>query len=288
MDRNLVQRISVAAVGIPAAIGIMWWGGWAMAIALAVIAMLGVGELMNIAAQRNVTGFRVPAMLAAAAVPLAVTCIWFTTGSPVPAGDWVLGVIAVAVIATLFATVTWRAPEQAPLASAAVTLFAVFYVAVLPAFMIAIRHGVHGTASWGGAAMVLFPMVVIWVCDTAAMFGGRAFGGPKLAPVVSPGKTRSGGLSGVVGGMAIAPLFVFFVFPAVGVELSLGGALAIAFTLSVLGQMGDLAESLFKREAGVKDSSNLIPGHGGILDRFDSIYIAMPVAAIGYHLLGVL
>lgn len=288
MDRNLVQRISVAAVGIPAAIGIIWWGGWVMAAALAVIAMLGVGELMSIAAQRNVIGFRVPAMLAAAAIPLVVVCVWFTTGSPVPSGDWVLGVIAVAVIATLFAAVAWRAPDQAPLASAAVTLFAVLYVAVLPAFMIAIRHGMHGTASWGGAAMVLFPMVVIWVCDTAAMFGGRAFGGPKLAPVVSPGKTRSGGLSGVIGGMVIAPLFAFFVFPAVGVELGVAGALAIAFTLSVLGQVGDLAESLFKREAGVKDSSNLIPGHGGILDRFDSIYIAMPVAAIGYHLLGVL
>lgn len=288
MDRNLVQRISVAAVGIPAAVAVIWWGGWALAAALALIAALGAGEMMNLAARKGVAGFRMPAIAAAAVVPLAVTAIRFSTGSPVPPGDWTLGVLAASVIAVLFAAVAWRAPDRDPLASAAVTLFTVLYVAVLPTFMIAIRHGMHDTGSWGGAAMVLFPMVVIWVCDTAAMFGGRAFGGPKLAPVVSPGKTRSGGLSGVAGGMLVAPLFVLFVFPAAGIGVGMAGALAMAFTLSVFGQVGDLAESLFKREAGVKDSSNLIPGHGGILDRFDSIYIAMPVAAIGYHLLGVL
>ncbi len=288
MDRNLVQRISVAAVGIPAAIGIVWWGGWAMAAALAVIAALGVGELLDIADRKQVRGFRTPAMMLAAAVPVAITLGYFIMGSPVPSGESVLGAMAVVVIATLFAAVAGRAPDHSPLGSAAVTLFALLYVALLPSFMILIRHGAHDTRSWAGAALVLFPMVVIWVCDTAAMFGGRAFGGPKLAPVVSPGKTRSGGISGVVGGMAVAPLFALLVFPAVGVELGVAGALAIAFTLSVLGQVGDLAESLFKREAGVKDSSNIIPGHGGILDRFDSIYIAMPVAAIGYHLLGVL
>ena len=137
-------------------------------------------------------------------------------------------------------------------------------------------------------ALVFFPLVVTWICDTAAMFGGRAFGGPKLAPTISPGKTRSGGIAGLVGGVAVAPLFALLIFPAVGIELSLAAAVLIALALAIVGQLGDLAESLLKREAGVKDSSSLIPGHGGVLDRFDSLYVVLPVAAICYSLVGLL
>jgi phosphatidate cytidylyltransferase len=169
-----------------------------------------------------------------------------------------------------------------------VTLLAVAYAGALPAFLLAIRHAQHSVRSWPGAWLVFFPLVVTWVCDTAAMFGGRALDGPKLAPVVSPGKTRSGSTVGVVGGLLVAPLFGTLVFPRVGVAVSLWQLLVIAGVLSVVGQIGDLAESLFKREAGVKDSSALIPGHGGVLDRFDSLYFVIPTAAALYHLFGVI
>jgi phosphatidate cytidylyltransferase len=134
---------------------------------------------------------------------------------------------------------------------------------------------------------VFFPLVVTWVCDTAAMFAGRAIGGPKLAPVVSPGKTRAGGVAGVIGALVVAPVFARFVFPPLGVAGSLAALLLIAAVLGVLGQVGDLAESLFKREAGVKDSSHLIPGHGGVLDRLDALYVVIPVTAALYRALGV-
>jgi phosphatidate cytidylyltransferase len=119
------------------------------------------------------------------------------------------------------------------------------------------------------------------------MFGGMLIGGPKLAPVVSPGKTRSGGVSGVVGGLVVGVVFALWVFPATGVRAPVGPVLLIAGVLSIVGQLGDLVESLFKRQAGVKDSGTLIPGHGGVLDRFDSLYFAIPVCAALYRLLGI-
>ena len=93
------------------------------------------------------------------------------------------------------------APAERPLAAVAVTVLAVAYTGALPAFLLAIRHGGFGGRIWAGTWLVFFPLVVTWVCDTAAMFGGRAIGGPKLAPTVSPGKTRSGSIAGVVGGL---------------------------------------------------------------------------------------
>ena len=168
------------------------------------------------------------------------------------------------------------------------TLLGVAYTGCLPAFLLLIRHGQLPLRSWAGAWLVFFPLVVTWVCDTAAMFGGRTFGGPKLAPAVSPGKTRSGTVAGVVGALAVAPVFGAWVFPRVGTELSLGQAVMVAAALSVVGQVGDLTESLFKRQAGVKDSSHLIPGHGGVLDRLDSLYFVVPASAAMYRFFGVI
>jgi len=190
----------------------------------------------------------------------------------------------------LLLTLTWalaaRRPADRPLGAVALTLLAPLYAGALPAFLLVLRHGAYPMRSWAGTWLVFFPLIVTWVCDTAAMFGGRALKGPKLAPTVSPGKTRSGSVAGVVGGLGVALLFALAVFPRFDIRVSLAALLLMALVWSTMGQVGDLAESLLKREAGVKDSSALIPGHGGVLDRFDSLYFVVPLAAAMYRLFG--
>jgi phosphatidate cytidylyltransferase len=288
MDANLVRRVGFAVVAIPLALLIVWYGALPLVLLLAVAGALGTRELFDLAERVEIRPARALGIASAAAIaPLVYATL--------AAADVRAGVVAAwpyAAAIWLIAVLTWalaaRAPTERPLEAAAVTVLAVGYAGGLPAFLLAIRHGGFERQSWAGAWLVFFPLVVTWVVDTAAMFGGRAIGGPKLAPTVSPGKTRSGSVAGVAGGLLVAPLFGAAIFPRVGIQIPLWQLLVIAAVLGIIGQAGDLAESLFKREAGVKDSSHLIPGHGGVLDRLDSLYFVVPVAAAMYRLFGII
>ena len=288
MDANLVRRVAFAVVAIPLALAVVWYGGLPLALLLAIAGALGTRELFDLAGRLGIEAARplgyvtaatfaplVYATLAAPDIRSLVIPAW-----PYLAGGWVMVLLTWILVA--------RSPVEKPLSAAAVTMLAVAYTSALPAFVIGIRHTQYPERSWAGAGLVFFPLVVTWVCDTAAMFGGRVFGGPKLAPAVSPGKTRSGSAAGVAGGLLVAPLFAAWIFPRVGVQVPLAQLVIIALVLSVIGQVGDLVESLFKREAGVKDSSQLIPGHGGVLDRLDSLYFVIPAAAVMYRWFGVI
>jgi phosphatidate cytidylyltransferase len=285
MDRNLAQRIGFAFAAIPFALLFVWYGGWPLVALVVTIAVLGTRELYDLQRHMGIVPLDAAGLVAGAVVAPAaylqlrdpnsfVTTVW-----PYAGALWLMLVMSLALLR--------RTPAERPLETVAVTVFGALYAGALPAFLLELRHGSHDTRSWAGAWLVFYPLVVTWIVDTAAMFGGRAIGGPKLAPTVSPGKTRAGSIAGVIGGLLVAPLFAYGIFPAVGVTASIGSLLAIALVLSVIGQVGDLAESLFKREAGVKDSSQLIPGHGGVLDRLDSLYFVIPVAAALYRIFGV-
>ncbi|HEX3928264.1 MAG TPA: phosphatidate cytidylyltransferase [Gemmatimonadales bacterium] len=285
MDANLRRRIAVAAIGIPAAIVLIWAGGWPLTLLLVTLAFLGCRELFDLALLQQVAPLRETGIGLASLTPLLT---YLALATP-RAGEWLgsnIAFVAVAlVILLLIETLGMRGPDARPLSAVAVTLFGVFYVGVLPSFLLVIRSS-RGEYSWSGTALVLFPLVVTWVGDTAAMFGGRIFGGAKLAPTISPGKTRAGGIAGLLGSAIIGPIFALAIFPAAHIVIDPFAATAVALVIGVLGQVGDLAESLFKREAGVKDSSTLIPGHGGVLDRLDSLYFAIPAAAACYRILG--
>jgi phosphatidate cytidylyltransferase len=133
--------------------------------------------------------------------------------------------------------------------------------------------------AWRGTILVSFPLLITWLNDTFAYFVGRAFGRRKLMPSVSPGKTVEGSAAGLLAGIAVAMLLGNGILgPQLGLAATpvvwgMGGGMVAAAA-----QVGDLAESLLKREAGVKDSGTLLPGHGGVLDRFDALFFAVPVS----------
>jgi phosphatidate cytidylyltransferase len=288
MTAEMGRRVGFAAVAIPLVLLVVWYGGLPLAALVAIAAALGTAELFDLADRGGARPARALGIATAAALPLVT---WLALDRPLVGelfADAGLSLGALWVLLLLSWALVARAPSERPLSAAAITLLGVAYTGALPASIIVIRHAVEPPRSWSGLWLVCFPLVVTWVCDSAAMSGGRAFGGPKLSPVVSPGKTRSGAVAGVVGALLVAPIFSAWVFPRWQVDLSLGRALAIAAVLSIVGQVGDLAESLFKREAGVKDSSQLLPGHGGILDRLDSLYFVMPVTAAMYRFFGVI
>ena len=289
MDSNLARRIGFAAVAIPLALVIVWLGGASLVALVTVAALLGLRELFAFVRGAGVRPLEEFGYASALLLPV-LTYLALTIVPSIRA--WALPAAAL----WFLALVTWglftRLPADRPLAASAATAFGVLYAVALPSFLILLRHGGAGEAgalrSWTGTWLVFFPLVITWIVDTAAMLGGKAIGGPKLWPAVSPGKTRSGAVAGVVGGVAAALLLDRFTLAPLGVGLGVAVAAGIGLALAVMGQVGDLAESNFKREAGVKDSSNLIPGHGGVLDRFDSLYFAVPIAAAAYRLGGVL
>jgi phosphatidate cytidylyltransferase len=286
MNSNMARRVTVALVAIPATLALVWLGGWWLAALVALVAVLGVREVYRFARQKGIRPFGGIGLPVAALVPLLA---WMVVGPDrldlvpylmfAPLG--LLGLLTVA-LAT-------RRPDQAPLASIAVTWFGVAYAAVLPSFLLVLRHATgQGERSWMGVWFAFFPLVLVWSCDTSAMFAGRMLGGPKLAPTVSPGKTWSGTIVGALAAVAIAPGFYAVALRPYGVLLDLWKVLLFGAVVGVVGQLGDLAESLLKREAGMKDSSDVIPGHGGVLDRFDSLYFVLPTAAALYRVFGLL
>ena len=271
------HRVAFSAVAIPAAVVAAYLGGWVLAALLAVIGVLATREVYDLAAATGIEPLRRTGLAAAAALPLAT---YWAKGSEIHFAEpaiylgalWLLVVVAVA---------AWRrGPGGRPLAAVAVTVFAVLYAPGLLCFAIVLRHpsGV-GLDSSLGTALLFFPLALTWIGDTAAMAGGKLLGGPRLAPVLSPRKTWAGAVSGLAGTLLSAWAYSRWILDPLGRPLPLVAALLAGAAISVTGQVGDLAESLLKREVGVKDSSTLIPGHGGMLDRVDSLLFVLPVTA---------
>ena len=179
-------------------------------------------------------------------------------------------ILLVLTAGTLVSATLRGAPFDKMLASAGATILGVLYVAFLGSHLVSTRTGFSQTLS---AHLLSFFFLVLLGSDTGAYYTGRALGKHKLAPDISPGKTWEGVAGGVVAALAMAALSHFWFFR----ELPLKWALPLALVMTVLGILGDLTESALKRGAGAKDAAKLLPGHGGILDRLDSLLFNAPL-----------
>ena len=282
MSRNLLVRVAVAVPAIAASVVVLWLGGWVLATALALLGVLGTREVYDLARRDGIEPLENLGLAAAAVGPLATFWVkGYADWEPVlyVGALWLLAVMVLAMA---------RGPARRPLSAVAATVFGSLYASALLAFTIAIRHGPHADAHpRGSVALVLLPLIVTWVCDTSAMAAGTLIGGPKLAPVLSPRKTWAGAVGGLVGGLVAALVYGPLVLDRVALRLDVLQLATVGVVVAVTAQVGDVAESLLKREAGVKDSSSLIPGHGGVLDRLDSLYFVLPASAGLLRLFGI-
>jgi phosphatidate cytidylyltransferase len=269
---ELARRIIFAVIAAPASIAVVYFGDWALAIVLSVLAALGAGELMRMARETGAFPFESAGVTIAALIPIALHAqrlgVYTMSLTAVVAGSLVL-----------FASSIWlRGPTGRPLTSVAVTAFGVLYASLI-AYVYPLRYHPYAIGAGAGTVLVFLPILLTWATDVGAYGFGRAFGKTKLMPAVSPGKTVAGAVGGLALTVVICLLYVrFILMPYAQLGLTIQGAVLFAIVISVAAQTGDLAESLLKREAGVKDSSRIIPGHGGILDRFDSLLFVLPIA----------
>ena len=284
---DLIRRVGVAAVGIPVVLGLLWWGGWPLGMLVAAAASLSAWEFYRLAEVRGGRPFSGLGTLAAGALVLFATAL----PQPFPYGVLSLGLVLAVALLAMAGAIWLRWPGGEPLEAVGTTVLGVLYTGATLAFVPLLRSawpltgppdpalaGADDAARLFGVTCVLLPLLATWAGDSAAYFGGRAWGRVKLAPVQSPGKSVEGALVGLVGSV-VAAVIVSLWMPAApwtgGLTPPLAGLVGLA--LGVAGQLGDLAESVLKRQAGVKDSGHLLPGHGGMLDRLDSLFFAIPL-----------
>lgn len=278
---ELTRRILFGVVAAPITLAIVLAGGWALAGLLAIAAAIAASEFYRIARAAGHVPLADLGCALAGLFPLAVHARHLGLLQPR------FSYLAVVLLVLLSVAIWARGPAGKPLGAVATTVMGVLYTGGLLSFGYALRYhdyAVGGTRLGSlpiaaGGVLLGLPVILTWATDTGAFFVGRTVGGRKLIPAVSPGKTVSGAIGGVATSVLATWLYVSFVLrPASQLTMTLGSMVMFGAIISIAAQLGDLVESLLKREAGVKNSSNLLPGHGGVLDRLDSLFFVLPVA----------
>jgi phosphatidate cytidylyltransferase len=249
-SRNLLMRVVVAAVLIPLAVAIAYAGGWLWT---ALVTAAAIGLFVEWLAVVGLAGALALAIRGGVALALGGIC--FAVGRI----DAALIVLAIGLVA-----IASTAPDRRSWAAAGFCYAAAAEIASVLLRLDPVK----------GFAALMFVLVIVWVTDSGGYFAGRGIGGPKLWPSVSPKKTWAGAAGGFAASLAVACGFAAF-------DLGRTVPLLIsAAILSVASQLGDLFESAVKRRFGVKDSSHIIPGHGGLMDRLDGFVAAVVLAAV--------
>ena len=253
----LSKRVFSALILVPLIVSIIWFGGPAYSLLIAVIAVLGALEFYGMAGlswRHSLTLFGLLWTL------LFIIAAHFE-------GLYTAPLLTSAVVLSLIWLI-FRSPVEGASFNWVWTLTGIIYIGWMLSYFIPLR-GLDGGRDW-----VLLAVLTTFAADTSAFFIGKAWGRRQMAPTISPGKTWEGAVGGLLGAIAAA-LILAAILP--GLLIPYWQAMVIGALIGVFSQLGDLSESMLKRSAGIKDAGRLIPGHGGILDRIDSILFTVVV-----------
>lgn len=229
--------------------------------------VIGLVEFWLLARKHQIQADRTAGLLGAAAL---ILIFYFTQPGQLPDLTMIQIVVLLLTGGTLTAAMVRGAPFDRMIPAAGVTVLGVLYVVLLGGHLIAVRTGFRPLLSRN---LLGFYFLVIMGSDVAAYYGGKLFGRNKLAPNISPGKTWEGAIAGMLASLLLAAAAHYWFF----FNLPLKFALPLAALMNVIGVLGDLTESALKRSAGAKDTAQILPGHGGVLDRIDSLLFNAPV-----------
>lgn len=277
-DRNLWQRVGSSLVLLPIVAIIVWWGEPLVSLVVTGLALLSLYELFRLF---RAGGYRPRRAAGTAGLLLLIGAAALDAGFRLRV-DWSGFALVATILLTLGAELP-RRERQGSLINWALTLAGVVYIGWTFAHFVLLRAiavpllntyaPLHILRLQPGAAWIVFVLAINFLSDTGAYFVGRAWGRHRMTRYISPKKSWEG----AAGGLATATLAGVGLVPLLGLPISLLAGALIGAAGSIAGQMGDLAESLIKRQVDIKDSGDLIPGHGGILDRVDSLLFAAPL-----------
>lgn len=267
---NLKQRVLVATIGVPTLFALAILGRLFLLAAVDLIIFLGLREFFAIACKKGAK----PNWVLGVIGSLVISWDFYLTQ-----GRYTLIIVAVILLVLLIYELG-RRESGSPLVNISSTLMGIFFVGFLLSHLLLIRQlpRLYGVSSLLGGYLVALVFSLVWTCDTAAYFVGLKLGRHKFFPRISPHKTVEGAIGGLLGAVAMSMAGYAFFTQVLRIHHLRGwDYLVLGVLAGVVGQVGDLVESQLKRDAGVKEASKLLPGHGGILDRFDSLLLATPV-----------
>jgi phosphatidate cytidylyltransferase len=260
---NTAQRILVSVFAIPALLLISYLGSWYFYFFVLIICLLSFYELSKISESK---GALINLSWGIIGIVIIISNAFFKNTYD--------NFLLVAIWYLLLVLIEMFRNRGSALINIGLTSLGFLFFSVSGYSLILIRELYNTTEGnyLNGGYLIISLFITIWICDSAAFFGGTKFGKHKLFPRVSPNKSWEGAAFGFVGAI-ISMLIIDNFFLSF---LSTSESIVIGIIIGTIGQIGDLVESMFKRDAGIKDSSNLIPGHGGVFDRFDSLFFSAP------------
>jgi phosphatidate cytidylyltransferase len=280
----MLLRILTAAVLIPVVVAVVWWGPPLLLAAVAAgVALIALHEFFTLGERMGMHAFRNWTMLCAAGIFYAQYAAGMVETRSLGGGDLLIrdaarGAVSVELVFLIFVFgaagigLATRRPLHDVLPSIGVSSAGMLFVALPFSYLVRINEIEHV-----GRQLVLFTLCLIWAGDMLAYFVGRSLGHLPMAPALSPKKTWEGAIANTIASLLVAVFFARWM------QAETMNFLVIAGLANVAGQMGDLIKSAYKRGAVVKDSGTLLPGHGGMLDRIDSLILAAPVVWVAWQ-----